>query len=308
MFAAIDIGTNTVLLLIAKCDGSSFEVIHEEQRIPRLGKGVDKNHNLAKDSIDRVIEALREYRRIITYYYSDVKQTMVIATSAVRDSSNKEEFKSRVEKETGFTIHVLSGLEEAKWTYRGARSMLGPEVGDTVITLDIGGGSTEVSLGINDKLTNYHSFDIGSVRFTERYIHSDPPRQEEIEACRKAIKEAFSANRFDWKGEADAVGIAGTVTSLAYMQSELTAYEPKKLAGMKMTTEQVRWWIDKISEMKTTELIDRYPVVMEGRADVFLPGILILEEFLKEYNFDQFIVSTGGIRHGGILKLSQGIK
>lgn len=304
MFAAIDIGTNTVLLLIAKFDGESLDVIHEEQRIPRLGKGVDKQRNLSEESIQRVVEALVDYRRIIDHYYSSVTHTIVTATSAVRDAANKKLFKSRITKETGFNVRILSGEEEAQWTYLGARSLLDTEVAERAVTLDIGGGSSEISMGRGNELIDYYSYDIGSVRFTERFIHSDPPKGAEIDSCRDAIVNAFEERPFSLNGEeTDAIGVAGTVTSLAFMEADLTAYEPEKLAGMRMSRESVQKWVHRISDMTTAELLEKYPVVMKGRADVFLPGILILEEFLKRFDFSEFIVSTGGIRHGAVIKL-----
>lgn len=307
MFASIDIGTNTVLLLIAEYDGDKLTVIHIDQRIPRLGKGVDENRNLSDESIQRVIDALKEYRRLIDHYYPQVEDLIVTATSAVRDSANQKQFLVQVKQKAGFDVRILSGEEEAEWTYLGARSMMpsDADLPDQLITLDIGGGSTEVTLGRNDKLIDFHSFDIGSVRFAERFIHSDPPKQEEIEACRKAIKAAFDDRPFSWDGEAQAIGVAGTVTSLAFMESGLLIYDAQKLAGMKMEKLQVTEWIQQLSQMTTDELLNEHPEVMEGRADVFLPGILILEAFLSAYNFEDFLVSTGGIRHGAILKLYQ---
>ncbi|MFH5832436.1 Ppx/GppA family phosphatase [Halalkalibaculum sp. DA3122] len=305
MYAAIDIGTNTLLLLIAEYDGDSLKVIHEEQRIPRLGQGVDKQRNLSEASVNRVVNALQEYRRIIDHYYPEVADTVVMATSAVRDSANRKEFKSIVSRETGFDLRILSGKEEARWTYLGARSMLSANIAQQAVTLDIGGGSSEVTLGKGHELLDYHSFDVGSVRFTERFLHSDPPGEDEVSRCRKAIAESFEHRPFSWNGKTEAIGVAGTVTSLAFMEINATAYKPEKLAGMRLTRNTVQQWVQKISHMKAAELLEEYPVVMEGRADVFLPGILILDEFLKRYDFEEIVVSTGGIRHGAIIKLFQ---
>lgn len=305
MFASIDIGTNTVLLLIAKYDGQKLKVVHEDQRIPRLGKGVDEHRNLDPQAVDRVVEALKEYRRVIDHYYSSVQKVMVTATSAVRDAANRDEFMEKVNQQTGFEVRLLSGEEEAEWTYRGALSVLPPDLdlSGSLVTLDIGGGSSEISMGKEDELLDFYSFDIGSVRFTERFIHSDPPQEEEIKRCRAAIREAFEDHPFTMEGEAHAIGVAGTVTSLAFMEADLTDYDSQQLAGITMSRSQVQKWIKKISNMTSDELLNQHPVVMEGRADVFLPGILILDEFLKRYEFEEFYVSTGGIRHGAILKL-----
>ncbi|MDX1639819.1 MAG: Ppx/GppA phosphatase family protein [Balneolaceae bacterium] len=299
-YAAVDIGTNTVLLLIAEYDGAVLTVLHEEQRIPRLGRGVDASRKLSTESMNRVIEALVEYRTIIERDFPAVKQTVVTATSAVRDASNRAEFRRLTSNKTGYDLKILSGREEAVWTYRGATTVLDLADSISVMTLDIGGGSSEISLGTGNELLDYYSYNIGSVRFTERFFHHDPPRNQEVTRCRNAIDDALEQHIFSPGNETTAIGIAGTVTSLAYMQAGLASYDPRRLNGMIMTRTQVSRWIDYLSDTPIREIIARYPLVMEGRGDIFLAGVLILERFMQRYNFDQFTVSTGGIRHGAI--------
>ena len=190
LHSAIDIGTNTVLLLVASKNGKGLETLREEQRIPRLGKGVDASGNLSDASMDRVIQALNEYREILNIDFPNVRTLSVTATSAVRDAANREYFIDRVKEETGFSISVLSGTEEAELTFLGALSMI-PGT-DVATVIDIGGGSTEIAYGRKEQLLDSHSFNMGSVRFTERFIKSDPPGKEQVISCRNEIKKNTS--------------------------------------------------------------------------------------------------------------------
>lgn len=303
MIAAIDIGTNTALLLVAETDGRTVRTIHEEQRIPRLGKGVDRERILDEKAMKRVLDALSEYRKIIDREFPEVTRTIVTATSAVRDAENRDDFKQKIREVCGFDLRILSGTEEAEWTYAGALGALDGRLVGPSLTIDIGGGSTELALGDGNTLQDCHSFDIGSVRFTERYLYrsSDPPADSEIEACRGAIRKAFKARPLAPDDGVTAVGVAGTVTSLAYMEAGMRDYDADRLNGMTLTGRTVSDWADTLGGLTTREILERYPVVMDGRADVFLAGILILDEFMKRYAFPELVVTTGGIRHGAVL-------
>jgi len=302
LHAAIDIGTNTVLLLVAEKSGNSVKPVFEEQRIPRLGKGVDASGNLDKASMEKVIRSLSHYRNIIQSKYPGVKDTAVTATSAVRDASNRTEFIQEVLHQTGFEIQVLSGQEEAERTYRGALCMV-PDISKALV-IDIGGGSTEIACGVGDRLLFSHSYDMGSVRFTERYLKHDPPLDKEIQFCRQKIVTLLDEQNFDLNFNDDPlqlVGVAGTVTSLAFMALGLEEYDPDAINNFRMTHSGLKEWIGRLSSQKAQKLRERYPVVMEGRAEVFIAGLLILDTFMDFYEVPDFLVSTGGIRHGSIL-------
>src|SRR5699024_3273975 len=142
MKAAIDIGTNTVLLLVAEYNGKKLNVIEEQQRIPRLGRGVDEQENLAPDSMQRVIGSLKAYKTLLYQKYS-IRHPIVTATSAVRDAQNRSEFIEEVRRQTGFTVTVLSGAEEAQYTFWGAQSVFS-STDQSCFVLDIGGGGTTI--------------------------------------------------------------------------------------------------------------------------------------------------------------------
>ncbi len=303
MYASIDIGTNTVLLLIAEMSHTGLNVIHEEQHIPRLGRGVDRDRNLSDEAINRVTEVLNEYKIVIEKEYPGTKEVMVTATSAVRDAGNRQYFIGRVKEETGFTITLLSGVEEARFTFGGAQRVL-PFNSTPSAVVDIGGGSTEIAWGKDGALLERYSFDMGSVRFTERYLQDDSPSQDQINRCRLAIDELIGENKFSFPPDTILIGVAGTATSLAYIHLDRETYKSSTINNTIIKLPELKRWIEYIQTIKAVELVKKYPAVMKGRADIFLAGLLILEQIMVTYGFDELIVSTGGIRHGAILEMA----
>ncbi len=301
MKAAIDIGTNTVLMLIAEENGEGLKVFHEEQRMPRLGKGVDVNKALSDESMERVITAIKEYKNILSSQFSTVTEVTVTATSAVRDASNRDEFKNLINKETGFDVQLLSGDKEAEYTYKGALTVFDEQVSGDVFVLDIGGGSTEVALGRDGELIDSHSFDMGCVRFTERFLVQDPPFQEQIRECRQAVKSLLETKKFRPKKNVQAVGVAGTLTSLAAIDLQIDEYDPEHMNGHLIVREKLKKGIEIFSLHTHQQLLELSPKVLKGREDIFLAGLLILEGFMNYFDLEEIRVSTGGIRHGAIL-------
>ncbi len=306
MKAAIDIGTNTTLLLIAKVSNGNLEVLHEAQRIPRLGKGVDKNGRLSDEAMQRVINVLLEYQENIEEHFPAVDAVRVTATSAVRDASNRSAFLDLVAEQTGWQVEILSGFEEAQLTYLGAYSVIGSTADSQHIVIDIGGGSTEVASGGGRIVRDRYSYDMGCVRFTERFLNDDPPNFQQLSECRRAIQKVLEEFEFNFVDEASLTGVAGTVTSLAYIDQELEAYDPSSLDGYEISQATVAKYISRVQQHSSEWLRQTYPTVMEGRADIFLAGLLILEEFMGKYDFRSVVCSTGGIRHGAIVSNSEG--
>ncbi|MDZ7660166.1 Ppx/GppA phosphatase family protein [Fodinibius sp.] len=299
MKASIDIGTNTVLLLVAEVGENNLKIIEEQQRVPRLGAGVDDSKELSNEAMQRVIESLKDLQEIVNENYPGVSDIFVTATSAVRDANNRAFFIDLVEQETGLQIEVLSGVEEAEYTFLGAQSVLDNVDGPQMI-IDIGGGSTEIAYGEND-LQDRYSYDMGCVRFTERFLKSDPPADFQMQQCRNEIKRVLAEHEFNVTDQTTLIGVAGTVTSLAFIDLELCSYEAGVLSGHIITKKKLEEYIIQFSDYTSDALEQEYPVVMKGRADIFLAGLLILDEFMNEYNFGELITSTGGIRHGTIL-------
>lgn len=300
MKASIDIGSNTVLLLVGEVQNGNVIVHHEAQRIPRLAKGVDEKKNLDPESIQRATRALKEYKKVLSQLFEEVKEVAVLATSAVRDANNRLHFIDQVRRETGWTIQVLTGEEEAELMYQGAVSVL-TSLPSSSAVIDIGGGSTEVAVGKEGELHDIYSFNIGSVRFTERFLKSDAPTDNEIDSCRSTIKQIMQNRAFELDKSTKLIGIAGTVTSLAAMVNGIQVYEPDRINNLEITRTQLLEIIRQFSAHSSSKMLNRFPDILEGRADVILAGLLILDEFMKLYDQTHVIVSTGGIRHGAIL-------
>lgn len=298
--AAIDIGTNSVLLLVADTSEGKLRVIHEEQRLPRLGKGVDTGKRLSKGSIDRTIQVLIEYRKILNNHYPAVdNRVYVTATSAARDASNREDFLKAVYDQTGWEVRLLSGEEEAGLTYRGALSVIDTDLSKKYFVLDIGGGSTEFAVGYGNSLSSALSLDMGCVRFTERYLSGRPPGKNEIKAAGREVRNMISGlNQIP--DESEMVGVAGTVTALAGVEMELHSYDAEAMNGYKMSKSTIKKLADRFSEMTPDEIEEQYPLFMKGRGEVILAGLIILLEVMNRSGHKSLKVSTGGIQHGVI--------
>ena len=299
--ASIDIGTNSVLLLIADQTELGLQVHEEVQRLPRLGAMVDSNGVLASQSIDRVLEVLTEYAEIIqTHGDGILKKTRVMATSAVRDAANKNEFLSLVKEIVGFEIQILSGEEEVKYTYLGAISQTTVE-SNFILVVDIGGGSTELAMGDSSQWLRGISVDMGYVRFNERYLFHNPPYQEEIGECRRSIEALLESKKLRFPSDTRVVAVSGTATSLAAIDQQLFPYELFRISNYRLNTNKLAKSIEIFSLHTYEQLIELHPEVMQGRADVFLAGLLILEGVLRYASVMEFIVYSCGIRHGILL-------
>ncbi len=290
----IDIGTNTVLLLVARFDmhGAITPLVYE-QRIPRLGRGTDASGKLSASAMHRVIAVLEEYKAMIGRH--DTAVTVVCGTSAVRDAANREEFTSMVHRATGFTLEILSGHDEALWTYRGAISGV-PGTGRSTV-IDIGGGSTEITCGDSVVPSQTVSLDIGSVRLSERCFSHDPPAGVEIEAASKIIKEEFSRARSISLTGSKLIGVAGTATSLAMLAQNIREFRIDAVSNYRMSRAAVEQLLRELASMDSDSIRKLSPV-MEGRHDVITAGALILLSFMKHFDFNELIVSERGVRYG----------
>lgn len=300
--ASIDIGTNTVLLLVAEINEGKIVPIIEKQRIPRLGKGVDKEKNLHPDSIERVLKNLTEYREYLDQNYPEAaSDTIVAATSAVRDASNRDEFIKEVKQKTGWNVQLLSGTEEAETTYRGALSVLHDRASKGNLILDIGGGSSELAFGRGLELKNAVSLNMGSVRFTERFFDADPPDKSQISDAEQEIRGMLNSQTKPDR-EFDLIGVAGTITSIAAIEIGLQDYDVDRLNGYQLKRSAVHKFIDEFSRTPWQQIEEKYPRFLKGRGEVVLAGILIMRAVMDWCDKSHIITSTGGIRHGVLLK------
>jgi exopolyphosphatase / guanosine-5'-triphosphate,3'-diphosphate pyrophosphatase len=280
--AAIDQGTNTTRLLVGQVDDGRIEELHRETRITRLGEGVDTRHKLLPVPIARVRNVLSDYRR--TAESLGAERTLLVATSAVRDAENGEAFLGEIEWSYGFTTRLLSGDAEAELMRRG----IGRTEPRTLI-VDLGGGSTELIL--DDFQT---SLPMGSVRFTERH-------GEEIAALESAAREVLP--RLE-PAPAAAMGVAGTITTLAALDLGLDEYDRKQVHGHLLTREGARKQLARLAALPLEERRE-VPALEPERAPVIVAGAAILVAILDAYALDGITASERGLLHGAALAAAE---
>ncbi len=303
VLAGVDIGTLTCRLLIARVsEAGLLTELRSDRRIVRLGEGVDQYRRLRPDAMDRVIGTLLEWRKVIETYPVDGQ--IAVATSAVRDARNRDEFLGRVKREVGFEVELISGEEEARRTMLGIRSGL-PENVSSILGLDIGGGSTEFILDRPGSASIVRSIEIGVVRLTERMLFHDPPTERELQAARETIKKETEQVRGllgDLSGTTF-VGTAGTITTLAAMAQQLPQYEPTRIHnyGLDLATVQK---LEQALLSRTKSQRQGMPGLEAGREDVIVAGVLILRTVMETLGYTDCMVSDLGLREGVLLDLA----
>jgi exopolyphosphatase / guanosine-5'-triphosphate,3'-diphosphate pyrophosphatase len=300
--AAIDIGTNTTRLLVADVDGGQVGDVERESRITRLGEGVDERRRLLPVPIARVRNTLTDYRR--TLERLGAERTLVIATSATRDAENGEAFLGEIEWSYGFTTRLLSGHDEALMTYRGVTS--GRPVDAGTVIIDIGGGSTELVAGGPDGVGWHDSLDIGSVRLTERFLHGDPPTEGELAACAAAVQALLAERVPDEIREqtSAAIGVAGTITSIAALALGLEEYDSEQVHGSRLTAAALGEQLDRLASVPLSERRKLRPLDPE-RAPVIVAGAIIARETLSFFGLDVLEISERDILDGAALAAAE---
>ncbi|MGQ0554858.1 MAG: Ppx/GppA phosphatase family protein [Nitrospiraceae bacterium] len=302
--AGIDIGTLTCRLLIADlAPGHSLKELRSERRILRLGEGVDQTKRLSSAAMDRVIHCLQEWRNVIDGYH--VEATAVVATSAVRDAANRDDFLERVKREAGFEVEVISGEEEARRTLLGIRSGLPTGVTD-ILALDIGGGSTEFILDRPGVKPIVRSINIGVVRLCERVLRHDPPTDEEVRQAREWVRREMKTAVAEMAGfeTATFVGTAGTVTSLAAMGQKLPTYEPVRIHNYVLKLATI-WELEQTLLSRTKAERVGLPGLEKNREEVIAAGAIIIRTIMETLVQQSVLVSDLGLREGVLIHLGR---
>jgi exopolyphosphatase/guanosine-5'-triphosphate,3'-diphosphate pyrophosphatase len=298
---AVDLGTNSTRLLVADVDGGQIRELDRQTRITRLGEGVDARRRLLPLPIARVRNVLSDYRR--TLESLGAEHTLAIATSAVRDAENGEAFLGEVEWSYGFATQLLTGHDEALLTFRGVT--LERVLDKESVIVDIGGGSTELIAAAND--VHWHdSLDLGSVRLTERLLASDPPTRVELDACADAIR-ALLAERVpdDVRAQATAaIGVAGTITSIAALDLGLDEYDRERVHGHVLSRDALAAQLERLAAAPLACRRELRPLDPD-RAPVIVAGALIAKEILDFFGVDSLEVSERDILDGTALAAAE---
>jgi exopolyphosphatase / guanosine-5'-triphosphate,3'-diphosphate pyrophosphatase len=296
--AFFDVGTNTILCLIAEIrDTGRFRVLDDLAEITRLGQGVDRTGVISPEGERRSLEVLERYRDHCKNL--GVEEVIAVGTSALRDAKNSTDVRMRFHDKLGIDIRVISGDEEAAYAFSAAQrglSLFGKEL----LVIDVGGGSTELIRGNENGVCQAISIDLGSVRLTERYLHGDPVRREEVLHMTEAIDRELSLlteRGMRASATVTLVGIAATFTTLAAIEKKLAQYSHSQVHGSILTLDEIRRQIRLLQEQTVAER-KRIVGLEPKRADVIFAGACLIERIMTFWRADRVIVSDQGVRYG----------
>lgn len=299
-YAAIDVGTNTVRLLVADVhDPAAYATVFEEQVITRLGERLEQTGTLSPVAVERTLGVLRRF--VETARELGAQEIVAVATSAAREAKNPDAFLDRARREIGLDVQVISGEEEAALTAIGASHALGPGYTDMLI-VDIGGGSTEFIAFEKAKITTHVSLSIGVVKLTEAYLESDPPAPAELDAAAASIRKRIDQlpPSLHHPPGAILVGTAGTPTTLAAIDLGLATYDGTRVTGHRLSRGRIYELLRYLCSLPLAER--RQLVGLEpARADVIVAGTVLMGEIMTLFDFDELTVSDGGLREGLLL-------
>lgn len=297
-FATIDIGTNSVLLLVAgrRPDGG-FDPLVDQAEITRLGRGVDATGTLSEQSMEDTLRVLEQYAA--TARDQGAQEIAVTATSAARDAKNGAHFIAEAKRRAGLNLEIISGDAEAQLSYLAVQTSYGGAA-DALVVLDIGGGSTEFIYGGRgaeaSQVRFRRSFDVGAVRMTERFVHSDPVTEADQRAVVNHLRQTFAQAPEPPEGST-AVGVAGTVTTLFAVQHGIARYDASLVEGQTLAMEEVRALRKRLCAMPLAQR-KQLPGLQPKRADVVCAGAMILECAMERLKTDRLVVSDRGLRWG----------
>ncbi len=294
--ATIDIGTNSTRLLIADVEGGRVEQILKVGKVTKLGKGVRETKRLSEESIGRTVKVLKEFKEIIESYGAE--KVIAVTTEAARLAENSEEFLRKV-RELGIEITVLSDREEAELVYWANVSAFQPK--GRAMTVDLGGGSTEIVYGTSDRIEYLNSLKFGVVFLTEKFLRSDPPGKEELSALEEFVRGELLKVRSQVEPPFEVYAVGGTITSVVAMEEEMEVYRPEIVHGYRVSRGVIEKWYEKLTQLTVNE---RKAVkgLEENRADVIIPGLAFFKVFCEVFDRDYLTVSELGLLYGLALK------
>lgn len=300
-FGAVDVGTNTVRLLVADVSAGDLVDVERGLEITRLGRGVDATRRLTTEAVERTAAVAARF--VERARQLGVDSVRVAGTSALRDARNPEDFTAAVRQRCGAEVEILAGAQEGRLAFLGATTGL---EGGPYLVCDVGGGSTEFVRGTG-VVEAVWSADVGSVRLRERYLTSDPPTPGEIAGARTAVRDQLVVVERDvgLVGDERLIGVAGTITTLGALVLGLKVYDAAKVHRSVLRREDVLEWSGRLLAM-TVDEVKALPSMDPRRADVVASGVLILAEVVRRWEYDEVLVSERDILHGLIWDLVRG--
>lgn len=296
--ASIDIGSNTVLLLIAKTDSSGIsETILNRYRMPRISKGLTKENNISDEKIAELFDVLSEYKSLITEHNCDL--TILTATAGFRKAANSEQITEMVKEKFNFDIKTIDGKTEAKYSFLGASSDV--EGNNNRLVIDIGGGSTELIYGNDKEIIYSESFPYGAVNLTEEFITKYPVNDNDFNKLKAKIKNIFGKIINEIPESIITIGVAGTPTTLSCINQNLKEYDEQLVENSTLTFDEIINLINRFKPMLPEEILGEFGEIIKGRNDVILTGTLILSGIMELLKIEKISCSGKGIRYGAII-------
>ncbi|SET30287.1 Ppx/GppA phosphatase family protein [Stigmatella erecta] len=295
-FATIDVGTNSVLLLVAeRTPEGRFEAVLERAEITRLGRGVDQSRRLSPEGMEATLAVLTAFAQEARAL--GAQGIAVSATSAARDAQNGHEFLEAAQRRAGVSVEIISGALEAQLSFASVHLDFASEAAGPLMVIDIGGGSTEFIYGNRAGQVDFrHSYDVGAVRLTERFLHADPLAASERGQLTAFLRDTFSTLPPPPPGST-LVGVAGTVTTLFTVQNRIDPYDAQRVQGGTLTRAEVEGLADQLCGLPLAER-RALPGLQPKRADVIPAGALILLEAMRALKASGCRVSDRGLRWG----------
>jgi exopolyphosphatase/guanosine-5'-triphosphate,3'-diphosphate pyrophosphatase len=328
--AVIDVGTNSVKLLVADVAGHEIQPVCEQSKQTRLGHGFYETHHLKPDAIAATATAVAVFADMARQ--AQAASIRVLATSAAREAVNRKELTSAIEHAAGLKVEVISGDQEAELGFQGVTT--DPQLGQTpLLLMDVGGGSAQFTFGRDGHTRFRHSFPLGSVRLLETFPCSDPPQPAELAACRQWLKHFLqtevrpevmpemggSKQRPEIRGqrseadqslltsaatgsggEVQLVGVGGAATILACMEAKLEAFDRARIEATRLSAAQVAWHLERLWSLPLEER-KKITGLPRNRADVILIGVAIYQAVMEEFGFRELRVSTRGLRFAAVM-------
>lgn len=309
LLASLDLGTNTFRLLIAEViDSDRLAPILIKRAITRLGEGLYKNGTIQPQAIERSLEVVEHFSKIIQHY--KVEKVFAVSTSVAREAKNGKEFITQVFERTGIPVRILTGFEEAQLALKGVFSVV-DRITLKSLVFDIGGGSTEFILTKGIVPIKITSISLGVVYLAENLIRSDPPTSGELLYLRKYIRDCLQQSKFTkdifndkssstTSMQSSLIGTAGTVTTLAAIDQQMERYDPLKINNHSLSRETIE---NIYHQLNCSSLAERrtIPGLEKGRETVIVPGAAIVLEIMEHFRFNQISVSDAGLLEGILL-------
>ena len=309
--AVIDVGTNSIKLLVADVDGHDVRPVLEESKQTRLGRGFYETRRLQPEAIAKTAKAVATFADAARSWKAD--SVRIIATSAARDAMNPEELTAAVQQASGLAVEIISGDQEAEWVFLGVTASLAL-ARQPLLLLDVGGGSTEFILGEGGHKHFCESFPLGTVRLLEKIPHSNPPKPQELAACRKWLKD-FLQNEVRPKlepamqrekrlcpeaGALKLIGTGGTASILARMEARLEEFDRDRIEATRLSLGHVQAHLKHLWSLALEER-QKVTGLPKKRADVILTGAAIYEAVMEQFHFAKLRVSTRGLRFAAVM-------